>query len=56
MSRHEIIKYGFVIVDNSLMTNPYSYEQTIMDIFNISAKTRLKSDYISVLAKQRRGC
>ena len=40
------------------MTKPYYYDQTVIDIFfNITVKkTHLKSDFISVLTKQHRGC
>ena len=38
------------------MTKPYNYDLTVMDNFYITVKTHLKPDFISVLAKQHRGC
>ena len=37
------------------MTTPYNYDLTVIDIFKYNCKTHLKSDLISVLAKQHRG-
>ena len=35
MSNHEITYYGFVIVDNYLMTKPYNYDETVFGMFVI---------------------
>ena len=37
------------------MTKPFNYDKTVIDIFDITVKTHLKSECISVLAKQHRG-
>ena len=40
------------------MTKPYNFDETVMDIFFYynCTKTHLKSEFISDLAKQHRGC
>ena len=39
------------------MTKPYNFDETVIDnFFNITVQIHIKSDFISDLAKQHRGC